>query len=74
MEQGRKNIIIIGGGAAGIEAAKSLDKLGYTTFLIEKEEFIGGHLAKWDRLFPEGKSAKSLLEELKSQIDRKSVV
>lgn len=68
MEQGRKNIIIIGGGAAGIEAAKSLDKLGYTTFLIEKDDFIGGHLAKWDRLFPEGKSAKSLLEELKSQM------
>ena len=60
----RNNVVIIGGGASGIEAAKQLYYLGYTPILIEKESVLGGHLAKWDRLFPEGLSARSVLEEL----------
>lgn len=58
----KRNVVVIGGGPAGIEAAKHLDKMGYTTFLVEKEPVLGGHLAKWDRLFPHGTNAKELLD------------
>lgn len=60
----RKNVVIIGGGPSGLEAAISLSRLGITTFLIEKESYLGGHLARWDRLFPEGVSASGELSKL----------
>ncbi len=65
----QKNIVVIGGGPAGIEAAKSLAGLGHTTFLLEKSDRLGGHLAKWDRLFPEGVRAKEVLGKLTASLD-----
>ncbi len=58
------NIIIIGGGACGLEAGSQLHKMGYNIILVEKSGTLGGHLAKWDRLFPEGIQAKKVLNEL----------
>ena len=58
------NIIIIGGGPCGLEASAQLHKMGYNVILVEKEEQLGGHLAKWDRLFPEGIDAKEVLDKL----------
>lgn len=59
-----KNVIIIGGGPAGIEAARCIARFGHTPILIEKEAYLGGHLARWDRLFPEGRDAQQLLQEM----------
>jgi heterodisulfide reductase subunit A2 len=67
--QKNNNVVIVGGGPSGIEASKALSKLGYTTFLIEKENKLGGHLAQWDRLFPEGISAQSVLDEMTSSME-----
>lgn len=58
------NIIIIGGGPSGLEAGAQLHKMGYNVILVEKSGQLGGHLAQWDRLFPEGVEAKEVLEEL----------
>lgn len=63
-EKQKKNILVIGGGPAGLEAAKCLGELGYTVFLVEREDHLGGHLAKWDRLFPKGESAPELLKKM----------
>lgn len=60
----QKNIVVIGGGPAGIEASRTLDSLGYTVFLIEKDERLGGHLGRWDRLFPYGTPAEDVLSGL----------
>lgn len=59
-----KNIVIIGGGPAGMEAASQLISLGYSPIIIEKTSSLGGHLARWDRLFPDREPAKDLLNEL----------
>ena len=67
-EKQRKNILVIGGGPAGLEAAKDLRKLGYTVFLVEKEDHLGGHLSQWDRLFPLGNSAAEVLEKMTSEL------
>ena len=56
-----KNVVVIGGGPAGIEASRRLRDLGYKPVLIEKEAALGGHLARWDRLFPEGTEASRML-------------
>lgn len=65
MKEGK--VLIIGGGPAGIEAAFQLKQLGLNPIIIEKQEKLGGHLLKWDRLFPNGDSAVELLEELMKQ-------
>ncbi len=69
-----KNIIIIGGGPAGMEASARLDALGYTVFLVEKEKALGGHLARWDRLFPEGKPAGPVLDSLVGNLGNTKVL
>ena len=60
-------ILIIGAGPAGLETAFQLKNLGLTPIIIERNDKIGGHLAQWDRLFPSGEEAESLLEKLKKQ-------
>ena len=65
----KNNILIIGGGPAGLEAASGLQRLGYNVILIEKSTTLGGHLASWDRLFPDGVSAKEKLKGLLAQMD-----
>ena len=60
-------ILIIGGGPAGMETAFQLKQLGLKPIIIEKNDKLGGHLAQWDRLFPAGDDAESLLEKLKEQ-------
>ena len=59
-----KSIAIIGAGIAGIEAASRLTKFGHKVYLIEKDAETGGHVAKWDRLFPSQTEAKSVVEDL----------
>ena len=59
-----KNILIIGGGPAGLEAAGQLQKYGHNVILIEKKKELGGHLAQWDRLFPEGVGAEAVLGKI----------
>jgi len=59
-----KNVLIIGGGPAGIEAATQLRKLGLTPIIIEKSDVLGGHLARWDRLFPSSHNAKEILDKM----------
>ncbi len=49
-----KSALVIGGGIAGIEVATQLSKNGLSVKLIEKTPFLGGTVAKLDRLYPEG--------------------
>ena len=64
-----KNIVVIGGGPSGLEASANLHKMGYNVILVEKSSALGGHLAKWDRLFPQGIPAKDVLEGMISNIN-----
>ncbi len=60
----KENIIIIGGGIAGLEAAGQLIRLGYNPIIIEKEDHLGGHVADWNCLFPDMSSAEELVSKL----------
>ena len=47
-----ENVLIIGGGIAGIQAALDLADSGYHVYLVEKEPTIGGRMAQLDKTFP----------------------
>ncbi len=46
------NVLVIGGGIAGITASLELANAGYHVYLVEREPSIGGHMAQWDKTFP----------------------
>ena len=45
MENDKKRVVVIGGGAAGLSAAYTLKKHGITPILLEAEDHVGGRLA-----------------------------
>ncbi|MFN4182874.1 MAG: FAD-dependent oxidoreductase, partial [bacterium] len=46
------NVLIVGGGIAGIHAALTLANAGKQVYLVEREPSIGGHMAMFDKTFP----------------------
>ncbi len=46
------NVLVLGGGIAGIHAALTLANSGKRVYLVEREATIGGHMAKFDKTFP----------------------
>src|SRR4030067_649223 len=46
------NVLILGGGIAGISAALELANAGHHVYLVEKEPSIGGHMAQWAKTLP----------------------
>jgi len=46
------NVLVVGGGIAGIQAALDIANGEHRVYLVEKEPSIGGHMAQLDRTFP----------------------
>jgi heterodisulfide reductase subunit A len=46
------DVLIVGGGIAGIHAALTLADAGKKVYLVEREPTIGGYMAKFDKTFP----------------------
>jgi heterodisulfide reductase subunit A len=65
-----KNVVIIGGGPAGMEAAAKLAGFGHQVTIVEKEEQTGGNLKRWHNLFPHFTSSKVVKDYLKSGIQK----
>ncbi|MDA8406263.1 MAG: FAD-dependent oxidoreductase [Deltaproteobacteria bacterium] len=47
-----KEVLIIGGGIAGMQAALDLGEMGIQVHLLEKNPSIGGKMAQLDKTFP----------------------
>jgi heterodisulfide reductase subunit A len=46
------NVLVVGGGIAGIQAALEIADSGNHVYLVEREPSIGGHMAQFDKTFP----------------------
>ncbi|TFG16725.1 MAG: CoB--CoM heterodisulfide reductase iron-sulfur subunit A family protein [Promethearchaeota archaeon] len=55
------SVLVIGGGIAGIQTSLDLTELGYKVYLIEEKPSIGGHMAQFDKLFPNNDCALCVL-------------
>ena len=48
----RPEVLIVGGGIAGIQAALTYAKSGKKVYLVEQQASIGGHMSQLDKTFP----------------------
>ena len=48
----KPDVLVVGGGIAGIHAALTLASAGKHVYLVEREPTIGGHMAQFDKTFP----------------------
>jgi heterodisulfide reductase subunit A len=68
------NVLVIGGGIAGMTAALELADAGNSVYLVEKDNHLGGNLARVDLTAPYLYSARDLITERITRImDSKKV-
>jgi heterodisulfide reductase subunit A len=60
--------LIIGGGISGMSAALNIANQGFKTYIVEKEDFLGGNLNFLNKLYPIHEDASKLLEETKNLV------
>ncbi|MDA3832910.1 MAG: FAD-dependent oxidoreductase [Spirochaetales bacterium] len=54
LERNFGDVMVVGGGISGIQAALDLATSGYKVYLVEKSPTIGGKMAQLDKTFPTG--------------------
>jgi heterodisulfide reductase subunit A2 len=62
--EARRHATVIGGGLAGLRAAKDLAVRGFKVALVERSPFLGGRSALLDRIAPTGEPAADLVSSL----------
>jgi heterodisulfide reductase subunit A len=46
------DVMVVGGGISGIQAALDLATAGFKVYLVEQSPSIGGHMAQLDKTYP----------------------
>ena len=64
----KKAVAVIGAGIAGMKAAISLAEKDTQIFLIEKEDFVGGHVAQWGALYATTETGKQMMDRLYAEL------
>jgi heterodisulfide reductase subunit A len=62
------DVLVIGAGPAGMEAALLLAKAGRKVYLVEKNSFIGGRVARFEDVFPKMECATCMIEPKMDEI------
>jgi heterodisulfide reductase subunit A2 len=62
------DVLVVGGGIAGIHAALTLADAGKKVYLVERQPTIGGHMAMFDKTFPTLDCAACILTPKMSQV------
>ncbi len=52
MKEMKKDVLVIGGGISGVQAALDLADMGYEVVIIDRKPTIGGNMVKLDKTFP----------------------
>ena len=62
------NVLVVGGGIAGIQAALEIANSEHKVYLVEREPSIGGHMAQFDKTFPTLDCASCIFTPLLSEV------
>jgi len=52
IEKNFGDVMVVGGGISGIQAALDMATAGFKVYLVQKGPSIGGHMAQLDKTFP----------------------
>jgi len=69
-EKSSREILIVGGGIAGITAALELGYLGFKVHVVERRPSIGGNMAKLTKVFPTLDCAQCILTPRMAEVGR----
>lgn len=64
-----KNVVVIGGGVAGMAATAKLRELGFDVTLIDKASRLGGHVKNWYKVFPDFTDASEIIDKLQRELN-----
>jgi heterodisulfide reductase subunit A len=68
------NVVVIGAGIAGIQAALDIADHGIGVYLIEREPTIGGHMAQLDKTFPTNDCSMCILSPKMADVERHPLI
>ncbi len=60
--------LVVGGGVAGLRAALGLAEIGLGVFLVEKEPQLGGRVADFGTMYPNGRNGAELISTLEQKV------
>ncbi len=63
-----QHALVIGGGIAGLRAARDISRRGLKVTLIERSPFLGGHMTQLETVFPTEDDARTLLHSLIEEV------
>lgn len=69
MEMLNQEVLIIGGGIAGMQAAIDIAASGYKVVLAEKEKTLGGHVKDYTCLFPDLSDGRTLVAQKAAKVE-----
>lgn len=49
---GHRSVLVVGGGMSGLSAALEAAEAGFPVYIVEKEPFLGGRVARMNKYFP----------------------
>jgi heterodisulfide reductase subunit A len=70
----RPEVLIVGGGIAGIQAALTYAKSGKKVYLVEREPSIGGHMSQLDKTFPTLDCSACILTPKMSEVGKHPLI
>lgn len=62
-------VLVVGGGIAGLRAALALSDLGISVHLVEHAPHLGGQVARWGTVFPNDRAGADLVASLVRQVE-----
>ena len=69
-EKSSREILVVGGGIAGITAGLDLGYLGHKVYIIERKPSVGGNMAKLTKVFPTLDCAQCILTPRMAEVGR----
>ncbi len=70
----KENIIVIGAGVAGMEAAGELTRFGAEVTVLEASDASGGNVKNWYKLFPDFRNGSEVLQLLQQKTKETKII